>query len=450
MLRKGSIQQLVQLSPVAPVNQHHAIPEEIQQLVNNNVDLFQEPRELPPQRHADHHIPLLSGAQPVNSKPYRYTPAQKDEIERQVKELLLNGVIQPSASPFSSPVLLVKKKDGSWRMCIDYRRLNSMTIKNKYPLPIVDELLDELKGASWFTKLDLRSGYHQVRVKSEHIQKTTFKTHHGHWEFKVMPFGLTNAPATFQELMNTILAPVLRKYALVFVDDILVYSKTLADHKAHLAEVFGILQHHHLYLKKSKCTFAQQSLEYLGHIISSSGVAIDPAKIQAITEWPTPTNVKQLRGFLGLLEYYRKFIRNYGVISRPLTDLLKKNVLFQWNTQHQQSFQALKQALATALVLALPDFTKGFTLETDASAKGIGAVLMQDNYPIAYLSKSLGPKAQALSTYEKECLAVIMAVTKWKQYLQHKEFTILTDHKAYYIWMTINLINQCSRKHSSN
>jgi hypothetical protein len=188
MLRKGSIQQQVQLSPVAPVNQHHAIPEEILQLVNNNVDLFQEPRELPPQRHADHHIPLLPGAQPVNSKPY--TPAQKDEIERQVKELLLNGVIQPSASPFSSPVLLVKKKDGSWRMSIDYRRLNSMTIKNKCPLPIVDELLDELKGASWFTKLDLRSGYHQVRVKPEDIQKIAFKTHHGHWEFKSCHLGL--------------------------------------------------------------------------------------------------------------------------------------------------------------------------------------------------------------------------------------------------------------------
>jgi hypothetical protein len=294
----------------------------------------------------------------------------------------------------------------------------------------VDELLDELKGACWFTKLDLRSSYHQVRLKPQDIPKTTFKTHHGHWEFKVMPFGLTNAPTTFQELMNTVLAPVLRKYALVFVDDILIYNRSLEEHIQHLVEVFSILKEHKLYLKQSKCSFAQQSLEYLGHIISSSGVAKDPDKVQAVAAWPVPTNVRQLRGFLGLSGYYRKFIRNYGVISRPLTDLLKKNTLFHWTSHHQHSFEALQQALLSAPMLALPDFTKGFTIETNASAKGIGAVLMQDNHPIAYLSKSLGPKAHALSTYDKECLAVIMAVNKWKPYLQHKEFTILTDHRS--------------------
>jgi hypothetical protein len=247
----------------------------------------------------------------------------------------------------------------------------------------------------------MKSGYHQIRLTPADEHKTAFRTHHGHWEFKVMPFGLTNAPATFQSIMNTIFQPMLRKHVLVFVDDILVFSKTLADHKQHLQQVFDILQQNQLFLKKSKCSYAQTSLEYLGHIISGTGVATDPAKIQAVQQWPIPTDLKQLRGFLGLSGYYRKFIRHYGILSRPLTDLLKKNTPFVWTPLLQQSFDHLKQALISAPVLALPDFTKEFQVETDASAGGIGAVLMQNHHPIAYLSKALGVKAQALSTYEK-------------------------------------------------
>jgi hypothetical protein len=295
-------------------------------------------------------------------------------------------------------------------------------------MPVVDELLDELHGAAWFTKLDMRSGYHQIRLSVQDEHKTAFKTHHGHWEFCVMPFGLTNAPATFQALMDTIFQPLLRNCVLVVVDDILIYSKTLEDHVLHLQQVFSILEQHELYLKKSKCSFTQSSLEYLGHIISSNGVATDPQKTQAIANRPVPSDVKQLRSFLGLSGYYRKFIKNYGIISRPLTDLLKKHTLFHWNQDLQTSFEALKQALITAPVLALPDFTQGFTIETDASGTGIGAVLSQNAHPVAYISKALGPRAQAMSTYEKECMAIIMVVTKWKPYLQHREFTILTDH----------------------
>lgn len=300
----------------------------------------------------------------MNVKPCWYSPTQKDEIERQIKEMLSNGIIRPSQSPFASPVILVKKKDGTWRFCVDYRQLNNITVKNKYPLPIVDELLDELHGAAWFTKLGMWSRYHKIRLRVEDEPKTAFKTHHGHWEFRVMPFGLTNATVTFQALMNTIFQPLLRKGVLVFVDDILIYSKTLEEHLEQLSQVFAILEQHQLFLKKSKCLFAQQSLKYLSHVISAHGVATDPNKTQAIVTWPTPTDTKQLRSFLGLSGYYKKFIKNYGSISRPLIDLLKKHVQFHWNPELQLSFDALKQALTSAPVLALPKFQKSFTIET--------------------------------------------------------------------------------------
>lgn len=432
LLRHGGIAQVVHLCLISTDTSRpeEVIPPAIQQIIDINDSLFKEPNVLPPSRDFDRKIPLLPSVKPVNVKPYRYAPTQKDEIERQIKEMLANGVIRPSHSPFASSVILVKKKDGTWRFYVDYRQLNSITVKDKYPLPIVDELLDELHGAAWFTKLDMRSGYHQIRVVPEDEAKTAFKTHHGHWEFRVMPFGLTNTPATFQALMNTIFQPLLRKCVLVFVDDILIYNKSLSEHLEHLNQVFTILQQHQLYLKKSKCSFAQQSLEYLGHIISQQGVSTDPKKTEAIANCPTPTDAKQLRSFLGLAGYYRKFIQGYGSISRPLTDLLKKHAIFQWTPQLQLSFDSLKQALVSAPVLALPDFSKSFHLETDASATGIGAVLSQNHHPIAYISKALGPKAQAMSTYEKECMTLIMAVTKWKSYLQHKEFTITTDHHS--------------------
>ena len=255
-----------------------SVPPSVTQLLHEYAEVFQTPSTLPPQRQFDHSIPLLHGVSPVNSRPYRYSPAQKDEIERQVNEMLASGLITQSCSPFASPVLLVKKKDNSWRrFCVDYRRLNSLTIKNKFPLPIVDELLDELAGTKFFSKLDLRSGYHQIRMKEIDEEKTAFKTHHGHFHFKVMPFGLTNAPATFQCLMNSIFAPYLRKFVLVFMDDILVYSP-LESHVQHLKLVLQLLKQHQLYAKMSKCSFAATSLEYLGHIISADGVATDPEK----------------------------------------------------------------------------------------------------------------------------------------------------------------------------
>lgn len=305
-----------------------------------------------------------------------------------------------------------------------------MTIKNTYPLPVIDELLDELSGSCWFSKLDLRAGYHQIRLKEEDEEKTAFKTHQGHYQFRVLPYGVTGGPATFQGGMNTVLAPLLRKGVLVFMDDILVHSETLEAHRELLRQVLRLLEENGLKAKLSKCTFAQRQIDYLGHRISGEGVATDQSKIAAVKDWPTPTSVRKLRGFLGLAGYYRKFVRNFGVISRPLTDLLKKNSLFIWTPTANDAFCSLKQALIEAPVLALPDFSKQFVVETDASATGVGAVLMQDQHPLAYLSKALCAKNLGLSAYEKECLALLLAVDHWRPYLQHAPFIIRMDQKS--------------------
>jgi hypothetical protein len=325
---------------------------------------------------------------------------------------------------------LVKKRDNTYRFCVDYRHLNALIVKTKYPVPIIDEFLDELYGAVWFSTLDLRAGFHQIRMSPQDQHKTAFQTHHGHFEFKVMPFGLSGAPATFQGAMNSTLAPLLRKCVLVFFDDILVYSKTWEEHLQHLTQVLQILHKEQWYIKLSKCAFAKQQIAYLGHVISVNGVATDPNKVEAVSSWPTPVNCKELRGFLGLAGYYRKFVKNFGVIARPLTDLLKKGVIFVWTQVHITAFETLKHSLVTAPVLSLPNFSRPFAIETDASSRGIGAVLLQDNHPLAYVSKALGVKNQGLSTYEKEYLAILMAVDKWRQYLQHAEFIIYSDHRS--------------------
>ncbi|XP_074327433.1 uncharacterized protein LOC141665350 [Apium graveolens] len=344
---------------------------ELTELKSKFEEVFKEPTELPPSRGImDHQNPLIDGASPVNIRPYRYPLKQKDVIEQLVQEMLDRGIIQDSTSPFASPVVLVGKKDGTWRLCIDYRELNKRTVKDKFPIPIIEELMDELAGSTIFSKLDLRAGYHQMRLHQDDVFKTAFKTHIGHYEFLVMPFRLTNAPASFQRWMNSVFKPLLRKSVLVFFDDILVYSKNLADHWVHLEEVFQLMISNQLYAKESKCSFAVYKIEYLGHFISVEGITTDSRKVQAVANWPVPKSLKQLRSFLGLSGYYRKFVKSYAILCKPLTDLLKKGA-FSWNDQVQHAFEVVKQALMTAPVLALPNFSKIFIIETDASQRGI-------------------------------------------------------------------------------
>jgi hypothetical protein len=396
-------------------------------LLQQHSDIFDEPQGLPPARPCDHRIHLLPDTAPVAVHPYRYPQLQKDELERQVAVMLAQGIIWISILPFSAPMLLVRKADGTWHFCIDYRVLNAMTSKDKFPIPVVDELLDELHGARFFTKLDLHSGYHQVRMHPDDIEMTAFRTHHGHFEFLVMPFGLSNAPATFQALMNDVLSPYLRRFVLVFFDDILIYSSSWAEHLQHVSIIFNELRGHRLHLKRSKCSFGTTSIAYLGHVISADGVAMDVDKVTAVTAWPTPQSPRALRGFLGLAGYYWKYIRDFGLIAAPLTCLLRRDA-FSGDEEATTAFAALKRALMTGPILQMLDFDMPFMVDCDASGIGFGAFLHQDEGPLAFFSRPFAARHNKLAAYERELIGLVQAVRHWRPYLWGRSFRVRTDH----------------------
>ena len=379
-------------------------------IVNEYPDVFpDELLGLPPPREVEFMIELKPGTEPISKAPYRMAPVELKELKEQLQDLLDKGFIRPSVSPWGAPVLFVKKKDGTMRLCIDYRELNQVTIKNKYPLPRIDDLFDQLQGARIFSRIDLKSGYHQIRVKTEDIPKSAFRTRYGHYEFLVMPFGLTNAPAVFMDLMNRIFRPLLDICVIVFIDDILVYSKTEEQHEQHLRDVLQILRNNQLYAKLSKCDFWLKSIAFLGHVVSEGGVSVDPAKVQSIMEWKQPKTVTEVRSFLGLAGYYRKFVQDFSKIALPLTQLTRKNEKFDWNEEREKSFQELKKRLVSAPLLVLPNNKDPYTIFSDASKNGLGCVLMQNGRVIAYASRQLRPHEKNYPTHDLELAAVVFA-----------------------------------------
>ena len=399
------------------------------------------PKGLPPAREGiDHTIELEPHSKPPYRPTYRMSPAELQEVRTQLQELLDMGFIRPSASPFGAPILFVRKKDGTLRMCIDYRALNKLTVKNRYPLPRIDELFDQLHGSTVFSQLDLASGYHQVRVQDESIPKTAFRTRYGSYEFLVLPFGLCNAPATFMTLMHKVLHPYLDKFVIVFLDDILIFSKTPEEHVEHVRLVLAALAEHRLQAKLSKCTFAAPSVDFLGHTVSGAGIAADRRKVAAVEQWPVPQNVHDVRSFLGLVGYYRRFINKFSFIAAPMTDLLKHECKWHWDAKHQEAFEQLKTAMVSAPVLLMPDVTKPFHVYADASQFAVGAVLMQDHgaglQPVAYESRKLTPAEQNYPIHEIELLAVINALKVWRCYLEGGEFITNTDHQSLKYLMT--------------
>ncbi|GJW39741.1 putative nucleotidyltransferase, ribonuclease H [Tanacetum coccineum] len=379
---------------------------------------------LPPVRQVEFQIDLIPGAAPVARTPYRLAPSEMQELSNQLQELTDRGFIRPSTSPWGAPVLFVKKKDGSFRMCIDYRELNKLTIKNRYPLPRIDDLFDQLQGSSVYSKIDLRSGYHQLRVREEDIPKTAFRTRYGHYEFQVMPFGLTNAPAVFMDLMNRVCKPYLDKFVIVFIDDILIYSRDEEEHASHLRIILELLRKEKLYAKFSKCDFWIHIVQFLGHLIDSQGLHVDPAKIEAVKNWTSPTTPTEVRQFLGLAGYYRRFIEGFSKIAKPLTKLTQKNKNYVWNEEQESAFQLLKQKLCEAPILALPEGNDNFVVYCDASLQGLGAVLMQREKVIAYASRQLKPHEENYTTHDLELGAVIFALKIWRHYL----YELLADY----------------------
>lgn len=408
------------------------------------------PAGLPPERPTVHTIPLVEGARPVHARGYRMSPEEKRIVQEYVDKLVENGWVVPSTSPWSAPILLIPKPDGTMRVCVDYRGLNDVTIKNRASLPRIDDLIDSLAGAKVFSALDLASGYWQLRLDESDASKTGFSTPYGHYEWRVLPMGLSNAPATFQTEMNRLFRNRgLGKYVAVYLDDILVYSRTPEEHLQHVREVLQVLREHEYYCKPSKCQFGRGELKYLGHVISEGSIKPDPAKIEKVANWPVPRTVGHVRSFLGLATYFRRFIQGFAALARPLHRLTQKDVAHRaelpWDATCQASFEALKVALTTAPVLAMPEEHKHYEIWADASVHGVGAVLLQEGRPIYYESRKFSPAEYNYDTGEQEMAAVVHALALFRCYVGTHEFTLVTDHEPLVYFQSKPVL---SRKHA--
>jgi hypothetical protein len=401
-------------------------------VVKNFSDTFlEELPGMPPDREVEFVIDLLPGTAPISKRPYRIAVEELKELKKQLTELQEAGYIRLSSSPWGAPVLFVQKKDGSQRMCVDYRSLNDVTVKNKYPLPRIDDLFNQMRGARVFSKIDLRSGLdHQMKIKSSNISKTDFLTQYGLYELTVMSFGLTNAPAYFMNLMNKVFMEYLDRFVVVFIDDILIYSKNESDHEQHLRLVLQKLRDNQLYAKFSKCEFWIDKVPFLGHIISNGGISVDPAKVKEIMEWRVPTTVTEIRSFLGLAGYYRRFIEGLSKIAKPMTSLLEKGREFKWDEKCQESFDQLKERLMSPPVLVMPDLQKGFDIYCDACGQGLGCVLMQEDHVIAYASRQLRKHGLNYPTHDLELAAVVHALKIWRHYIMGTKCQVYMDHKS--------------------
>jgi transposase InsO family protein len=381
-----------------------------------------------------HSIPLLPGTKPVRLPPHRLGPQKEAEAEKQVSELLKKGMITPASGAWSSPVVLVKKKDDKWRFCIDYRKLNAVTQQDAYPLPRIDESLDALAGSQYFSTLDLTSGYWQVPLDEDAQEKSAFATRTGLWKWKVLPFGLTSAPATFQRLMEQVLQGLHWKTLLLYLDDIIVISPDFATHISRLEEVLARLRKAGLKLKPSKCELFQDKVNYLGHVVSSQGIATDPKKVEAVKEWSMPKNLKELQAFLGLAGYYRQYIQDYATLAKPLTLLTGKNIKWEWSEEASVAFRSLKRSLINSPILAYPDPKIQYILDTDASGVGVGAVLSQiqegEERAVAYYSKTLSPAERNYCVTRRELLAVVKAMKHFRPYLYGQKFRLRSDHAS--------------------
>lgn len=403
---------------------------------------------LPERRPFDHQIPLYEGEMPPFGTIYGLSKLELDALKENIDENLAKGFIRPSQSPAAAPILFVKKKDGSLRLCVDYRGLNKVTIKNRNPLPLILEMLDRLSTAKYYTTIDLRNAYYQVRIAEGDEWKTAFRTKYGLFEYLVMPFGLTNAPSTFQHLINHVFHDMLDKFVIAYLDDILIFSDTKEEHEKHVKQVLARLKENKLYAKAEKCDFYAEEIEFLGYLVSNKGIRMDPAKVKSVIEWPRPRNIKEIRGFLGFANFYRHFIKNYSKLVGPLTDLTKTTRKYEWSDRAEAAFIAIKDAFAKGDIIHHFDPRAPITIETDASDFAIGAILSQlfdgKLKPIAFFSRKLNPAEMNYEIHDKELLAIVSALKAWRRYVEGTEepVRIITDHQPLTYFQTKRMLSR--------